>query len=97
MKLVPAASWRPARGEHGHEHERAITSTGTRPERHGHHGRHQHARRAEHAHDSAQGIEWEDDMVEVNRITTPANTRWKLVDRETGAENAADRLDLPRR
>jgi FtsP/CotA-like multicopper oxidase with cupredoxin domain len=42
-----------------------------------------------HDHDSAQGIEWEDDMVEVNRITTPANMRWKLVDRSTGAENAA--------
>ena len=28
-------------------------------------------------------------MVEVNRMTTPANMRWKLVDRETGAENAA--------
>jgi FtsP/CotA-like multicopper oxidase with cupredoxin domain len=28
-------------------------------------------------------------MVEVNRITTPANTRWKLVDKDTGAENAA--------
>jgi FtsP/CotA-like multicopper oxidase with cupredoxin domain len=27
-------------------------------------------------------------MVEVNRMTTPANTRWKLVDRDTGAENA---------
>ena len=36
----------------------------------------------------AGGIEWEDDMVEVNRLTTPANMRWKLVDRETGAENA---------
>ena len=24
-------------------------------------------------------------MVEVNRGTTPANTRWKLIDRETGA------------
>ena len=32
------------------------------------------------------GIEWEDDMVEVNRMTTPANTRWKLIDRATGAE-----------
>jgi len=40
-----------------------------------------------HAH--ADGIEWEDDMVEINRITTPANTRWKLVDRTTGAENEA--------
>ena len=28
-------------------------------------------------------------MVEVNRITTPANTRWKLVDRTTGDENHA--------
>jgi FtsP/CotA-like multicopper oxidase with cupredoxin domain len=44
-----------------------------------------------HAHDhaAAGGIEWEDDMVEVNRLTTPANMRWKLIDRETGAENAA--------
>ncbi len=44
----------------------------------------------EHAsggHEAAGGIEWEDDMVEVNRITTPANMRWKLVDRVTGAEN----------
>ena len=38
-------------------------------------------------HEAAGGIEWEDDMVEVNRITTPANMRWKLVDRATGAEN----------
>ena len=27
-------------------------------------------------------------MVEVNRMTTPTNMRWKLVDQETGAENA---------
>ena len=32
--------------------------------------------------------EWEDDMVEVNRTTMPANMSWKLVDHETGAENA---------
>jgi FtsP/CotA-like multicopper oxidase with cupredoxin domain len=43
----------------------------------------------DHAHAHAEGVEWEDDMVEVNRMTTPANMRWKLVDRETGAENAA--------
>jgi FtsP/CotA-like multicopper oxidase with cupredoxin domain len=42
-----------------------------------------------HAHEAAGGIEWEDDMVEVNRITTPANMRWKLIDRTTGAENHA--------
>ena len=28
-------------------------------------------------------------MVELNRMTTPANTRWKLVDRVTGAVNGA--------
>ena len=38
----------------------------------------------EHTHD-AGGIEWEDDMVEVNRMTTPANTRWMIVNRATGA------------
>ena len=42
-----------------------------------------------HAHDSADDIEWEDDMVEINRLTTPSNMRWKLVDKATGAENAA--------
>ena len=44
------------------------------------HGEHQH---------EAGGIEWEDDMVDVNRLTTPANTRWKLIDRSTGDENHA--------
>ena len=42
-----------------------------------------------HVHAAADGIEWEDDMVEVNRMTTPANMRWKLIDRATGAENQA--------
>jgi FtsP/CotA-like multicopper oxidase with cupredoxin domain len=42
-----------------------------------------------HGHATSGGIEWEDDMVDVNRMTTPANMRWKLIDRETGAENAA--------
>ena len=47
----------------------------------------EHADRG-HEHAAADGIEWEDDMVEVNRMTTPANFRWKLIDRDTGAENA---------
>jgi FtsP/CotA-like multicopper oxidase with cupredoxin domain len=50
----------------------------------GHNG-HGHA----HGHGDGGGIEWEDDMVAVNRLTTPANMRWKLVDRDTGAANAA--------
>ena len=28
-------------------------------------------------------------MVDVNRITTPANTRWSLIDKDTGAANHA--------
>jgi FtsP/CotA-like multicopper oxidase with cupredoxin domain len=52
-------------------------------------GGHDHAHHEHHHHDhaAADGIEWEDDMVEVNRTTTPANTRWKIVDRSDGAEN----------
>ena len=69
-------------GHHGHEHE------GEAHEEHGGHGHHHQHGETEHGHDTAQGIEWEDDMVEVNRMTTPANMRWKLVDRDTGAENA---------
>ena len=42
-----------------------------------------------HSHATADGIEWEDDMVEVNKLTTPANMRWKLVDRSDDAENHA--------
>jgi FtsP/CotA-like multicopper oxidase with cupredoxin domain len=53
------------------------------PADHGH-AHHDHA-----GHEAAGGIEWEDDMVEVNRMTTPANTRWKLIDSTTGAENHA--------
>jgi FtsP/CotA-like multicopper oxidase with cupredoxin domain len=59
-----------------------VAAAGAHEHEHGHeHGG--------HSHSTADGIEWEDDMVEVNRMTTPANMRWKLIDRETGAENAA--------
>jgi FtsP/CotA-like multicopper oxidase with cupredoxin domain len=51
---------------------------------------HGHAHGASADHDSSmEGIEWEDDMVELNRMTTPANMRWKLVDRRNGAEGEA--------
>jgi FtsP/CotA-like multicopper oxidase with cupredoxin domain len=54
-------------------------------------GGHEHQHGHDHGHDhaAAGGIEWEDDMVEVNRTTTPANTRWKLIDKSTGAESHA--------
>jgi FtsP/CotA-like multicopper oxidase with cupredoxin domain len=99
MKLVPtdivASSQheRHGHGSHGGHHH----GHGGHEGQHGHGGdeghHHGHGEHRQHepsrGHDAAQGIEWEDDMVEVNRMTTPANTRWKLVDRETGAENAA--------
>jgi FtsP/CotA-like multicopper oxidase with cupredoxin domain len=44
---------------------------------------------AEQVGDFPSGIEWEDDMEEINRITTPANTRWKLIDAASGAEGPA--------
>jgi FtsP/CotA-like multicopper oxidase with cupredoxin domain len=42
----------------------------------------------EHGEAMADGIEWEDMMVDLNRTTTPENMRWKLVDRDTGKSNA---------
>ncbi|HSP38033.1 MAG TPA: multicopper oxidase domain-containing protein [Frankiaceae bacterium] len=73
MKLVAAALVTGA-GDHHMPEQRA-----------GEHDAHQH----EHAHGSGtgEGIEWEDDMVEVNRLTTPDNMSWQLVDHSDGAVN----------
>jgi FtsP/CotA-like multicopper oxidase with cupredoxin domain len=86
MKLLPASVVE-AGGGHGHEHDHEH-GHGHHADQHGGDHGHHHAHHEEGAVDSGQGIEWEDDMVEVNRMTTPANMRWKLVDGETGAENA---------
>lgn len=77
MKLLPAApgAGTAAMHEHGGGHH----------EQHDVHAHHGDARE----HGGAGAIEWEDDMVEVNRMTTPANMIWKLVDPATGAENHA--------
>jgi FtsP/CotA-like multicopper oxidase with cupredoxin domain len=40
-------------------------------------------------HGAADGIEWEDDMVEVNRLTTTATMHWKFLDRSSGADSPA--------
>jgi uncharacterized cupredoxin-like copper-binding protein len=98
MKLVHAALVNPA----GHSHEgdaHQHHAHGHEDHAHEEHGdaahtSQEHAEQPalhdiahhDHAHE-AGGIEWEDDMLEVNRRTTPANMRWKLVDRETGAAN----------
>jgi FtsP/CotA-like multicopper oxidase with cupredoxin domain len=65
---------------HGHDHGHGSEQ---HAHEHAHHGHHHHGA----ADGATRGIEWEDDMVDVNRITTPANTRWKFVDKATGAAN----------
>ena len=82
MKLLPAQLVAGASGDAGHDHSSD----------HGHDEHHAHEQNhggGDHPDHAAGGIEWEDDMVEVNRITTPANTRWQLVDRPSGAINHA--------
>jgi FtsP/CotA-like multicopper oxidase with cupredoxin domain len=74
MKLLPAAAvGDAAQGPHGHSREKEEPH---------------HEGAAGHGQQPA-GIEWEDDMVAVNRLTNPQNMRWKLVDRRTGAEGIA--------
>ena len=84
MKLVPARLV--ASGE-GHSHAHGDHEHGDHSAHHDDADTHEHHDDA-HQHE-AGGIEWEDDMVDVNRLTTPANTRWKLIDRSDGAENHA--------
>jgi len=76
MKLIPATLVTQESGHDTHAHHHNVDEN-TGDEGHDHH--HQPA--------EGGGIEWEDDMVEVNRVTTPANTRWNLIDRATGAVN----------
>ncbi len=77
MKLVHSQLVRAAHGNDHHAHGRADE-----------HDHRQTEKGSEHASYPA-GIEWEDDMVDVNRITNPTNMSWKLIDRQTGAAGAA--------
>jgi FtsP/CotA-like multicopper oxidase with cupredoxin domain len=76
MKLMPAALVTQDSGHDAPAHHHNVHED-TDDEGHDH-----HQQPAE-----GGGIEWEDDMVDVNRVTTPANTRWNLIDRATGAVN----------
>jgi FtsP/CotA-like multicopper oxidase with cupredoxin domain len=82
MKLLGAELIAAAGGhdEDGEDHEHQMHKHGAHNNDDGAHEAHDHA--------AAGGIEWEDDMVEINRLTTPSNVRWKLIDKATGAENA---------
>jgi FtsP/CotA-like multicopper oxidase with cupredoxin domain len=90
MKLLPAQLVAQAAGHGGHHGGHGHH--GHHGHGHGHGGHGHHAQHGQEQHGQEQpaefaGIEWEDDMVDVNRITTTANTRWKLIDRETGGAN----------
>ncbi|WP_217913638.1 multicopper oxidase family protein [Miltoncostaea marina] len=102
MRLVPAALVAEATtgADHG-GHSAPGTAAREADDHTAHHaaehGHHAHPARdapahephaGGHSHEAGRGIEWEDDMVEVNRMTTPATMRWMLVDRDTGARNA---------
>ena len=104
MKLLPASLASQAAGEREHDgddgdHHERRTHEHHDTAAHGEHVGEVHANHDEggehgeghehHAHAATGGIEWEDDMVEINKITTPTNMRWKLVDRATGEANAA--------
>ena len=55
-------------------------------------GSHEGHPQGEHDHggqDHGDGLEWEDLMPEINRASDLTNISWKLIDRETGAENHA--------
>jgi FtsP/CotA-like multicopper oxidase with cupredoxin domain len=86
MKLVDAALVTASGHEHnGQEHGEHAHGGHVAPEE-SPGSTHDHAHHGDHDRDSG-GIEWEDDMLELNRRTTPANMRWMLVDRDTGAAN----------
>ena len=78
MKLVPSHLVRQPANDEAHDAHAAAEDDHD----------HQSKSHSEHAHQPA-GIEWEDDMVDVNRMTNPTNMLWKLIDRKTGAEGEA--------
>ena len=56
---------------------------------HGGHDHSGHEHGGHHYGDHGDGLEWEDLMPEINRATDTTNMIWKLIDRESGAENHA--------
>jgi FtsP/CotA-like multicopper oxidase with cupredoxin domain len=96
MKLLPAGSERTAPAEHdqagiGHS---GMDHAGMKHSGMNHAGSDESS--MDHSgmddgvdHGGAEGIEWEDDMVEVNRRTTSATMHWRFLDRSSGADNPA--------
>jgi FtsP/CotA-like multicopper oxidase with cupredoxin domain len=79
MKLLAASSV--PQPSAGHDHA-AMEDHG------GHAGDHDHHHEGDHG-GSSGGIEWEDDMVAVNRLTTTATMHWRFLDRTSGADSPA--------
>ena len=78
MKLLPADLATPPAGHHaGEMHHDAG------------HGADHGAEAHDHGQGTADGIEWEDDMIEVNRLMTSDTMHWRFVDRTAGTDNAA--------
>jgi len=76
MKLLAATGATMAEGGHAAAME------------HGGHAQDGHGEHPGHGGDGAAGgIEWEDDMVEVNRLTTSATMHWRFLDRTSGADS----------
>jgi FtsP/CotA-like multicopper oxidase with cupredoxin domain len=66
------------RGNEQYGHDRSAAHAGQADSSlYSHHGHEQSGR--------VDRIEWEDDMVDVNRMMTPTTMRWSFVDRDTGA------------
>jgi FtsP/CotA-like multicopper oxidase with cupredoxin domain len=53
-----------------------------------HHGQ-EHTAHTHGEHQGGDGLEWEDLMPEINRLSDASNMHWKIIDRQTGAENGA--------
>ena len=80
MKLLAAASVpKPA----------AAAATAAMDDHAGQAADHDHDGHHGEGHSTADGIEWEDDMVEVNRLTTTATMHWRFLDRTSGADSPA--------
>jgi FtsP/CotA-like multicopper oxidase with cupredoxin domain len=82
MKLLAAGSARAATTDHDHA---GMDHSGMDDAGIDHGGMDQ----AGIGHGGAEGIEWEDDMVEVNRQTTDATMHWRFLDRTSGADSPA--------
>ena len=80
MKLLPAESVPKSAAT---ADAAAMDEHGGQADGHDHGGHH------DEGHGAADGIEWEDDMVEVNRLTTTATMHWTFLDRTSGTDSPA--------